>query len=83
MPDIEKNKREISESLLHSLESYKDSEVIEYVEILATRDSCEACKKGEGNKISLENAIATAPLPVKECSHECGYCRCCYIPVVE
>ena len=83
MPDIEKTKKEIGENLLRSLQSYKDSEVVEYVEILATRDSCEACKKGEGNKISVKNAITTNPLPVKECFHKCGYCRCCYIPVVD
>ena len=67
-----------------SLESYVKSEVIEYVEILPAENSCEACKKMKGKKILLKKAVSDSPLPIKSCCNKkYGYCRCCYIPIVE
>ncbi len=61
-----------------TLNGYDESGVL-YVEILATPDSCESCKKLEGKRYKLKDA---PKLPNKYCIHEMG-CRCVYIPVID
>ena len=65
------------------LKNYKDSGVVEYIEILAAKDSCDNCKGQAGKRIKLADALIKPPLPIHNCTHEKGYCRCTYIPVVK
>jgi hypothetical protein len=58
---------------------YKDSGVVQYVEILATPESCDSCKKLEGKRYKLSEA---PELPNPYCTHEMG-CRCVYLPCVD
>jgi hypothetical protein len=62
-----------------SLEGYRESGVVEYVEILAMHDSCDACKKLTNKKYKLD---AVPELPHEHCTHEMG-CRCTLIPAVD
>lgn len=75
--------KELKRNHKATLESYKKSGVIGYVEILSAENSCEACKKWKGKKIPLETAIKKQLLPMMFCQNKTyGYCRCCYAPVV-
>lgn len=65
-----------------ALLGYLESDVVKSVELLATDDSCTACKKMQGKVITVNDALATQPLPVKECTKK-GGCRCCYLPIVD
>jgi hypothetical protein len=62
-----------------TLKGYAESGVDQYVEILATPDSCESCKKLEGKRYELDKA---PKLPNPNCTHEMG-CRCVYLPCVD
>lgn len=79
---IKKIADEINASNSSNLMSYGQSNIVSGVEILATKDSCEYCKKQQGKVYSIKNAIKNNPLPCKKCNHETGYCRCTYLPVV-
>ncbi len=59
--------------------NYRQSSVIKQVEILATEDSCEACKKMSGKRYKLDRV---PELPCEHCTHEMG-CRCNLLPIVE
>ena len=61
------------------LESYRKDGVSPYVEILATSESCDSCKKLEGKRYKLSNA---PELPNPNCTHKMG-CRCIYLPCVD
>jgi hypothetical protein len=61
-----------------SLEQYRRSKVVKYVEILAAQDSCADCKKLTKKKCKLNEV---PELPHEYCTHEKG-CRCTRIPVV-
>lgn len=65
-------------SHLTNMDNYKQSGVVKYVEILATQDSCDACKKISGKRYKLSDVIE---LPYEHCTHEMG-CRCVIIPIV-
>lgn len=76
--------KEIKENHRETLKSYKESGVIKYVEVLPAENACKVCKKWKGKKILLEVAIREQSLPIKSCCNKTyGYCRCCYIPVIE
>ncbi len=62
-----------------TLKQYGESGVIQYVEILATPNSCESCKKLQGKRYKLNEA---PKLPNPSCTHELG-CRCVYLPCVD
>jgi len=64
------------------LKSYTDSGVLGKVEILACKDSCDACKNLNGKIFSIKEAELKNPIPVEDCIHKYG-CRCVYLPVVE
>ncbi|MGD0854449.1 MAG: SAP domain-containing protein [Dehalococcoidia bacterium] len=61
------------------LESYRKEGVSPYVEILATSESCDSCKRLEGKRYKLSNA---PELPNPHCTHKLG-CRCVYLPCVD
>jgi len=61
-----------------TLERYRN-EGVKYVEVLATPDSCESCKKIAGKHYKLNDA---PELPNEYCTHKMG-CRCRYLPVIE
>lgn len=73
---------ELNQYRQRDLKSYRESDVVKYVEILAANDSCERCKNWAGQKIKLEDATKENILPIPGCNHQKGYCRCTYIPVV-
>jgi hypothetical protein len=62
-----------------SLKQFRNSGVVEYVEILAAQDSCDACKKLTKRKYKLDEV---PELPHEHCTHEMG-CRCTEIPIVK
>ncbi len=72
------------------LKNLQKSEVIKKVEILTCGDSsCLVCQKLTGKILTIEEALRDMPIPVKDCSFKlnpeapAGWCRCCYLPVVE
>ena len=60
------------------LEQYHDADV-DYVEILATPESCASCIKLQGKRYKSSNAPV---LPNPNCTHPMG-CRCVYLPCVD
>jgi len=77
-------KKTIEASQLNSLKEYKNSGVIKYVEVLpGEENTCSACRKLKGKKLLLDDELRNSTLPVKNCTGGYGYCRCCYIPVIE
>lgn len=49
-------------------------------------NSCETCQKLEGKRMTIEDALQTMPIPVKECQKDAfdngkGFCRCCYLAI--
>ena len=61
------------------LQSYHEDGISSYVEILATPESCDSCKRLEGKRYKLSNALE---LPNPNCTHEMG-CRCVYLPCAD
>ncbi len=61
-----------------SLEQYRNSGVVKYVEILAAQDSCDECKMLTKKKYKLNEV---PELPHEHCTNGKG-CRCTEIPVV-
>lgn len=76
--------QQIAASQKKSLIEYKKSGVVKYVEISsAGENSCQACKRLNGKRFRLKDELLNPTLPVKNCTGGYGYCRCCYIPVVD
>lgn len=80
----------LQEAAKCELRRYQQSDVVKKVEILtAGNQSCLVCQKLLGKILTIEEAFRDMPIPVKDCSHKInleastGWCRCCYIPVVE
>jgi len=72
------------------LKNEQKSGVVERVEILTAGDqSCSACQELAGKILTIEEALRDMPIPVKICSFKLnpeapsGWCRCCYVPVIE
>lgn len=74
---------------LNDLKRYKKSNVVKRVEIITAKElSCDNCRKLEGTKITVEDAIKNSPLPCKDCTHNAeeggeGWCRCVYTPLLD
>jgi hypothetical protein len=53
---------------------------VNYVQIVTSRDdrTCDKCKRQDGLKMSIQEALEKMPLPVK-CDSEEGWCRCTYV----
>jgi hypothetical protein len=47
------------------------------VEIMTLQDSCDKCKTWGSKQISIEEALNSLPIPVKDCGN--GFCRCHYL----
>jgi hypothetical protein len=53
--------------------------------LAAGPSSCPACRQLDGHTLSLDDALASHPLPVKACTNDApavgapGWCRCCYL----
>ncbi|PJA02487.1 hypothetical protein COX73_00525 [bacterium (Candidatus Gribaldobacteria) CG_4_10_14_0_2_um_filter_36_18] len=80
----------LQEAAKCELRGYQQSDVVKKVEILTVgNQSCLVCQKLLGKILTIEEAFRDMPIPVKDCSHKInpeastGWCRCCYIPVVE
>ena len=73
-------KKAMRNVLLH----YQESGVVDKVEILAAgENSCPACMALDGRIYTTKQALEENPLPVANCTGGYGYCRCCYLPVVD
>jgi hypothetical protein len=83
----EKERRKLFKELniyrVEDLMDYMKSGVVQHVEILAVMDerTCENCKKWNGKKIPLDQAIKESVLPIRNCTG--SWCRCSYAPVVD
>lgn len=74
------NKRE---SFKYCLLGYQIGHVKE-VEILDAGDSsCAICQSLRRKKYTIQEALKTMPIPVKNCKNDYGFCRCIYLPIVE
>jgi hypothetical protein len=77
--------REIEHEI--KLNEYKKSNVISKVRILA--NGCDNCNSLNNKIFSIDEAIEKKILPCKQCTFKLnteaktGWCRCCYLPVVE
>jgi len=64
---------------------YKSSGMVTRVEIIATDDSCPACRALHGRTLSIGTALKQMPIPATDCTHDAdkhgdrGWCRCCYV----
>ncbi len=72
------------------LREEQKSDVVEKVEVsTAGNESCPNCQKLEGKIFTIEETLKEMPIPVKDCSHKInpeaptGWCRCCYVAVIE
>ena len=52
---------------------------IRHVKIIASRESCEVCKRLDGTSIPIDEAIRRQPLPAEACKDD--YCHCTYVPI--
>ncbi len=43
--------------------------------------NCRLCRKMHGQKLTINDALANMPIPVKNCPSRMGYCRCDYLPI--
>ena len=71
---------------LLSLKGSEQSEVLWGLEILAI--GCDKCKKLQGNKYTIDEALEKMPIPNPNCTHAFTkkgkpFCRCCYLPVIK
>jgi SPP1 gp7 family putative phage head morphogenesis protein len=62
-----------------SLKQYRESKIIKYVKIMASPNSCESCKKLNGNRYKIDEA---QELPNPNCTYELG-CRCLYSACID
>jgi hypothetical protein len=86
---------EEGKDFFHVLQQSKRMELIVYkqrgvkkVEILAASNSCEHCQKLNGKILTINEALEEMFIPCEECTHiisvaHRGFCRCCYVPIVE
>lgn len=72
-------KRMFRKSALSSLKSYKEAGLKE-VTIIAAIDSCPTCMAASDKNYEIDKELLSPTLPIKECTHEIGWCRCCYAP---
>ena len=62
-----------------NLKQYRESGVVNYVEVLVTANSCDSCKKSQGKRYKINEAPI---LPNPNCTNELG-CRCMYLACIE
>lgn len=49
------------------------------VMIICGETDCTACSKLNGLTLTIDEALERMPIPPKKCSHNDGWCTCCYI----
>jgi predicted RNA-binding Zn-ribbon protein involved in translation (DUF1610 family) len=82
--ELVEQRKSIEANHMATLIGYKKSGVVEYVEICGGgQNSCPACQSLSGKRFLLKDALRNPPLPVKNCTSVYGFCRCCYVAVVE
>jgi hypothetical protein len=55
-------------------------EDISLVTIISNPGACPACQEASEKNYKIEDELKSPTLPIKNCSNEIGYCRCCYAP---
>jgi hypothetical protein len=72
------------------LRSYLRSQVVSRVEVITAGEgnSCPACLRLHGEVFGVMEALQTKPLPCRACTtvvvgSKPGFCRCCYVAVVD
>ena len=72
------------------LRSYLESGVVQNVEVQSAGhgNSCSACLRLHGTVFRIAEALQIKPLPCSECTTDvvgtkAGFCRCCYIAVID
>lgn len=83
-----KYERGLEQNRIENLRQYQELDVVKWCEILATKDSCSACRAFSGKRFTIEEALKTKPLPCSECTNDYlntgkPYCRCTYLPIIE
>jgi hypothetical protein len=78
----------LQESSKCSLMDYKSMGTKKVSILTAGEGSCVNCLKLAKKKFTIEEALSTMPIPVKECETdvfgvEKGFCRCIYVPEIE
>lgn len=68
---------------INTLKTYEESGVVKKVEIISAHDACSQCKEVAKKMYTIDEALTSPPLPVEGCTHEKGWCRCCYAPYIE
>jgi uncharacterized Zn finger protein (UPF0148 family) len=44
---------------------------------------CQVCKELDGKAFSIKEALDKMPIPPKDCTHDKGWCTCCYATEIE
>jgi hypothetical protein len=74
--------KEFAISTLHKLELENlNSDLTIMVEIVSGSNSCDNCKKTDGLRMTIRDALLNLPIPCKECNHSIGFCRCYYVAI--
>ncbi len=78
----------LEEARKAELRGYQQSPVVTRVSIMTSKSgSCAQCVQLHGKKYSIEDALETMPIPVKDCAMDLGtgggWCRCVYTPLIE
>lgn len=78
----------LQQSAIMELKHMQKEGFVKKVKILATPNSCEACKKLNDKIFTIDEALKTLPIPCNECSYimdngKKGFCRCLYNAEIE
>lgn len=71
------------------LASWRESGVVKAIEVMSAPGCCENCRKQDGRRYKLEDALKTPPVPCMTCtekrkeSDKYSWCRCDMSPVME
>ena len=75
------------QSSIMELKQFQKEGFVKKVKILASDESCEACKKLKNKIFTINEALEKLPIPCAECTHimdngKRGFCRCLYNSVI-
>ena len=78
----------LQESAKCKLMDYRQAGLKKVEVLTANQASCDACNKQNRKILTIDEALETMPIPVKECSTEVfvdgkGFCRCLYVACVD
>mgnify|MGYP001607379805 CR=1 FL=1 len=68
--------------------SLKDLEGFVIGVTIQTMGGCEVCSKLQGKEYTIDDALETNPIPIRECTTQIGnskkgWCRCSYRPIIK